>query len=172
MPRTCTICKHPNRHEIDQALVSGRSFRDVAGQYETSPSAVHRHRSHVLPAVAEAKQAKDDAHADSLRGKLAELEATAHRIAAKAEAKHDLKTALTAIRELTRLVELSARMQGELPAQPVAVTVAPPKPMTLEEAAEIIKRAPALARRAQELGLFSEGATSPPAGGPTLAIAK
>ncbi|MGO9666406.1 MAG: hypothetical protein ACLP66_24285 [Polyangia bacterium] len=172
MPRTCTICKHSNRHEIDQALVSGCSFRDVARQYETSPSAVHRHRSHILPAVAEAKQATDDAHADSLRDQLHGLVATAHRIGQAAEAKHDLKTALAAVRELTRLVELTARMRGELPAQPVSVTVAPPKEMTLEEAAEILKSAPALAKRAQELGLFSEGKTSPPAGGPTLSIAK
>ena len=111
------------------------------------------------------------------------------RLAALAEKAKDYRTAIAGIRELRGSIELLAKLRGELPAQPVAVTVAPKIPdMTLEEAAEIIKRAPALARRAQELGLFNDplppglvreakerghvtrGETSPPAGGPTLSI--
>ena len=30
MPRTCTICTHAQRQEIDSALLSGDSLRDIA----------------------------------------------------------------------------------------------------------------------------------------------
>ncbi len=44
--KTCSICAHPHCEAIETSLGSGQSFRDVAGQYEVSKSALARHRQH------------------------------------------------------------------------------------------------------------------------------
>jgi hypothetical protein len=52
MPRRCTICDHPSREAIDQALVAGQALRDIAGHYHLSKSALARHKeSHAPPAL-------------------------------------------------------------------------------------------------------------------------
>ena len=57
MPRNCTVCRHPQRHEIEPDLRAGLSYRDVARQYGISKDAVSRHRAshvslHTTPALA------------------------------------------------------------------------------------------------------------------------
>jgi hypothetical protein len=50
LPRAsrCTICRHPTRQRIDQALVSGVSLRTIAQQEGLSKSVVGRHRAHAV----------------------------------------------------------------------------------------------------------------------------
>ncbi len=50
MPRTCTICAHPQRQSIDQALVAGEPYRAIARRFAASPEAVLRHKAAHLPA--------------------------------------------------------------------------------------------------------------------------
>jgi hypothetical protein len=33
MPRRCTVCDHPERHSIDEALVTGAPYRCVAKRF-------------------------------------------------------------------------------------------------------------------------------------------
>jgi hypothetical protein len=49
MPRAsrCTICRHPARQRIDQALASGDSLREIAQREGLSKSVLGRHRAHV-----------------------------------------------------------------------------------------------------------------------------
>lgn len=49
MARRCTVCAHPDRDEIDTALVMGRSVRAVAEEYGLQRDAVHRHARNHLP---------------------------------------------------------------------------------------------------------------------------
>jgi hypothetical protein len=59
--RTCTVCSHPERHEIDRALVKASTpYRDIALRYGLgSHMAVMRHKAdHLLPAIVEAWQAE------------------------------------------------------------------------------------------------------------------
>jgi hypothetical protein len=44
VPRTCSVCGHPQRPEIDQALAAQESYRDIAGRFGTSKFALQRHR--------------------------------------------------------------------------------------------------------------------------------
>jgi hypothetical protein len=44
VPRVCSVCAHPKREEIDDALLSGSSFRNVSRCFGTSKSTVERHR--------------------------------------------------------------------------------------------------------------------------------
>jgi hypothetical protein len=43
----CGGCTHPEREQLDAALVSGTSFRTVAARFGISTSAVHRHKAHI-----------------------------------------------------------------------------------------------------------------------------
>lgn len=48
MDRPCTICTHAQKDAINEALAEGYSFRDVAGSYAVSKTALHRYwRAHV-----------------------------------------------------------------------------------------------------------------------------
>lgn len=127
MPRTCTVCTHAEREAIDAALVAGEPYRGIAQRYAASPDAVFRHRSDHVPAtLAQAAEAWEVARADTLLDQLTELRGDARRIGSKAEGAGDLKTALAGIRELVRIVELTAKLVGELDERPtVNVLVAP-----------------------------------------------
>jgi DNA-directed RNA polymerase subunit RPC12/RpoP len=46
MPRTCTVCRHEKRQEIDRALLVGRPLRNIAEEFGTSRMALCRHKAH------------------------------------------------------------------------------------------------------------------------------
>jgi len=128
MPRSCTVCSHPDRQGIDQALVSGTSLRVVAEQFRLKPTSLHRHNHrHIPTSLARAHDARVVAAADGLLEQLEDLTAEAHRLKAKAEKKGDLRTALSAVRELVRMVELLAKLRGELDESPKVALVAVPE---------------------------------------------
>ena len=118
MPRKCSLCIHDRRQEIEQALLSGDSYRTIAQRFTVSRDAVVRHRKHLPAALAHARELKEVAHGDSLLAQLRELTLEAQRLKVKAERSGDYRTALAAVRELTRLVELAARLSGELNERP------------------------------------------------------
>jgi hypothetical protein len=45
MPRTCTICRHAERHEIEADLQAGLPYRDVGRRRGISQHALWRHRA-------------------------------------------------------------------------------------------------------------------------------
>lgn len=49
MARPCTICARADRQDVDAALLTGLSLRDVARNSGTSKSALSRHRAHLAP---------------------------------------------------------------------------------------------------------------------------
>lgn len=54
MSTQCTICQHPKREEIEDALVRRVPMRRIARRYDVSKSAVGRHfRSHVAEELLE-----------------------------------------------------------------------------------------------------------------------
>lgn len=123
MPRTCTICRHGQRVDVDAALLAGEPLRDVARRFATTKDALFRHRQHVPASLAKAHQAAEVAHGDDLLAEVRRLQGDAARIARAAEEQGDLRTALQGTRELARHVELLARLAGEL-REGAAVTVA------------------------------------------------
>jgi len=131
MPRTCTVCSHPDRAAIDQALVSGQSYRSIAKRSGTSPSALLRHReSHLSTTLVKANAAREVVRADDLLAKVEELEAEARRIGRKAEREGDLRCAIASVKQIMEIVELLARLLGAFPREdpraagpPVTITV-------------------------------------------------
>ena len=48
MPRSCSICRHAKRHEIEADLQAWSAYRDIARRHSISKDAISRHRaSHV-----------------------------------------------------------------------------------------------------------------------------
>ncbi len=115
MPRTCTICQHEKRDEIDAAMVARRPFRDIARQFGPSKDALVRHHDNHLPAeLVKAKDAAEVAHADTILDQVQTLRDRALKILDTAEEGDDLRIALGAIREARACLELLGKLAGEL----------------------------------------------------------
>ena len=115
MPRKCTVCAHEERATIDQALINGKSLRNVSKQYGVTDAALFRHNANHLPTdLAMAHDAKNVARADDLLSHVQELQARAMSILDQAEGSGDLRTALSAIREARGNLELLAKLLGKL----------------------------------------------------------
>jgi hypothetical protein len=121
----CTICIHPQREEIDEKLLlSATPLRTIADQFGVSKTALLRHKADHIPTdLVKAKDAKEICRAESLLDKLASLKFDAERITQKAEIKDDLKTALSGIREQSRIIEILAKMQGQIQQPKIDLTV-------------------------------------------------
>src|SRR5215207_4870545 len=120
MPRRCNVCDHPERNGIDQALVTGASYRSVAKRFELSESAVYRHKTEHLPAhLLKAKEVEEVARADDLLDQVRSLQAHALDILERAEKAGDLRTALAAISQARGNLELLGKLAGELDERPV-----------------------------------------------------
>ena len=114
VPRKCSICMDERRQDIEQAMLSGGSYRVVAQRFAVSRDAVVRHRRHLPAVLARAQELDGVAHGDSLLAQLRELTSEAQRLKGIAERAGDYRAALAAVRELCRIVELMAKLSGEL----------------------------------------------------------
>jgi hypothetical protein len=128
VPRTCTVCTHPKREAIERELVAGEaSFRNIAGRFGSSATALHRHKAEHLPVkLAKAQEAQEVAQADDLLAGMRDLQARTLAILEAAEGIQQHRTALAAIREARSNLELLAKLLGELDERPtVNVLVSP-----------------------------------------------
>ena len=128
MSRRCSICDHPQSEAIDAAVIAGASYRDIAAWHGVTTSSLSRHvRGHLIKTLAAARNAEVVANGDDLLAQVASLSRQAQRIKDKAEREGDLKTALAGIRELCRLIELLAKLRGELDERPVVNVLVSPQ---------------------------------------------
>lgn len=129
MARKCTVCAHPERDAIDQALMEETSLRTIAVQWSVSKTALVRHKADHIPVfLAKAKEAAEVSQADSLLNRLLALSAETAAILkdARSEEEKDNELALRAIARAEKQIELQARLLGELKeGQPVNVLVMP-----------------------------------------------
>src|SRR5215208_1981001 len=115
MPRRCTVCDHPERHSIDEALVTGASYRSVAKRFRLSESAAYRHKTEHLPThLLKAREVEQVAQADGLLDQVRNLQTHALDILERAEQTGDLKTALAAISQARGNLELLGKLAGQL----------------------------------------------------------
>ncbi len=127
MPRSCTVCAHPERRAIYKALVAGGSLRDIAGQFGLSKSAVERHQAEHLPRVlTEARAQEDVAHALDVVKQLKTINAVSMTVLKEARDARDGDLALRAVDRIHKQIELQAKLLGELDERPqVNVLVMP-----------------------------------------------
>ena len=125
MPRTCTVCVHPESFAINEALViEQRSNRAITRQYGLSKDAVRRHRAHIPQLLVKAYEAEQAAQADDLLDQLRAIQNKTLSLLLRAEGAGDLRTALAGISQARQNVELLARLAGELDTRPVINLVA------------------------------------------------
>jgi hypothetical protein len=135
VPRSCTVCEHPKREEIDKALVAGDANTKLSSVFAVSEQALRRHKGSHLPAkLVMAEAAAEVAEADSLLGQVRALQRRVLDILDKAEEAGELRTALSAIREARGNLELLAKLLGELDERPVTNVLVSAEWVTLRTA--------------------------------------
>ena len=112
MPRTCSICSHEHRDAMEDAFIAGQAKRRIASQHGVSERAVRYHMREHLPALlALARDAERAARADTL---LDRMEALQSQTLAILDAPEDQRTALAAIAQARRNLELIGELTKEL----------------------------------------------------------
>lgn len=113
MGRTCTVCTHPDRDEVEHALMVGRPLRDIAGQHQgLSKTALARHRAEHLPTTLLFAHERSEAlRAGGLVRQAEALLTKAASLLSAAESAGDRRTALAGVREARECLGLLARLQ-------------------------------------------------------------
>jgi hypothetical protein len=114
MARPSTVEAHPRKAEIDAALLSGTPYRDIAGQFDISKSAIERYVNSQPEQLTKAQHAHEVASADVLLGQVEELRSKMFAMFNKMERAGNYATAIKAARELRAIYELLLETEGRL----------------------------------------------------------
>ena len=90
----------------------------TAIRFSVSTTSLFRHKTHVSESLKKAHEICEISNAGSLKAHLVELIVDARRIQRAAEEAKDYRAAFGGIRESTRLLELAARLSGQLNEKP------------------------------------------------------
>ena len=119
MPQICTICSHESRDEIEDAFISGTPKRRIASHHGVTERAVRHHiREHLPALLALARDAERSARADALLDRIEALQSRTMAILEVTEKTGEHRTALAAIREARRNLELMGEVTRELDRTP------------------------------------------------------
>ena len=125
MPQSCKACRHPDRAEIDAAILRGEPNRRIASRVGTSEAAIRRHAAHVPQALALATRAEEVTRADDLLEGVRSAEAHARRLVAKAERDEDIRAALAGLKVVLDALALLAKVAAEQRAGSLAIADSP-----------------------------------------------
>lgn len=116
MPRRCSICDHPERIRIDQALAVGATAkRRIASQHGITERALYRHaRAHLPGRLVKAESASQVADAGRLLGRVDKLVRQLECLAEDATVARRGDALLKVARELRPALELLGKVSGEL----------------------------------------------------------
>ena len=104
---SCSICKHPQRRAIDQALMAGSATLAALGQqYQLSTSSLHRHKAHLQAKISRAKQKLQDNLTQGCLFWLGQALEMIMQTAQAAQAEGNHKVGLQALAQGTRLVTI------------------------------------------------------------------
>lgn len=135
MPNTCKVCRHPKVNEIDEAVLAGVAFRDIARRFRLTHASVHRHQKHLSETLQKAHAAEEVSRADSLVEQLQTLQEDARRISGKAEKSREYHAALAGVRELTRLLQVAMKIGEQAIAESNSGDMSPTKQKLYRHAA-------------------------------------
>lgn len=123
MTGACSVCSHPDRPAIDDALISSTPLRDIVRQHADPPLTIsslsRHHRSHVSPALQAVVVERAQAGAVSALDRFEQLWDEAHAILQALKADGNASKSLQAIQTLAQVVERIAKITGELDERPV-----------------------------------------------------
>jgi hypothetical protein len=120
MARACNVCGRSDRTEIDSALVSAEPIRAISRRTGLSKDGLRRHRESHLP-ISLVRVAADEEQdrAEGLIGEVQSLLDEARAILADEREAGRSTVALNAIEKAGKLLELRARLSGELDERPI-----------------------------------------------------
>jgi hypothetical protein len=133
MSMTCTVCRHPERAAIDQALVAGEAPFALARRYSSlSEPALRRHKDAHLPAAL-VKAAGEEATRQALDvlQQLKAINNAALHVLKDARDAGDGELVLKAIDRVYRQIELQAKLLGDLDDRPVVNLLIAPEWLAL-----------------------------------------
>jgi hypothetical protein len=126
LARSCTICTHHRRDGMDKLLLRGEQLKAVARRYSVSEDALGRHRRHMQLVIAKAAavvEQKELAYGSSLLAEIGRIRADAERLQIESERRQDVRGALRAIHERLAVVELEAKLSGQIETGQKNVTI-------------------------------------------------
>jgi hypothetical protein len=122
MARTCSVCQHTKRVEIDRRLAAGEPGNQVARDYQVASSSLHRHRSNCLKLSSSNAIMKETARGtvalaslpskDDLHQAYAGLLAQIDQIVAEAKQQGSLSVALKGLSTLKQTLDSLTRLAG------------------------------------------------------------
>ena len=146
MPRSCSVCAHPQSFEINEALVVQKaSNRAIACQYDLGRQAVQRHREHIPNLLVQASRSQEIADADLLLDDIATIREKTMKVLDNAEGAENWDTMLKAIREARENVRILGELHGRLGAR--AETRALISPVAMNLIVQVLAPYPDLAER-------------------------
>ena len=125
MPQPCKACRHPDRDELDRAILGGEPNRRIASRVGISEAAIRRHAAHVPRTLALAKRAEEVTRADDLLESVRSAEAHARRLVAKAEKDEDIRAALAGLKVVLDALALLGKVAAEQRAGALAIASSP-----------------------------------------------
>ncbi|MGO0578121.1 hypothetical protein [Ornithinimicrobium panacihumi] len=115
MALACTICTHPEREAIDEALVAGMANRAIGRRWDLHKDAVARHKANHLSAAVQAHVTEQVANgATTALGRLEHLFSRVERVLIAAEREGKANLVLQASSEMRQTAALLAKITGEL----------------------------------------------------------
>ena len=133
MPRTCTICSHPQRDAIDHAIVTGMANRPIASQFQVGYKAVERHAAgHIKQAIKQSQVAKEEAQTLDVVRQLVTINTVTLAILKEARDTKENNLALQAVDRVMKQLELQAKLLGDLDSAPTVNVWLPTDWATIE----------------------------------------
>jgi hypothetical protein len=105
---------------MDKLLLRGEQLKAVACRYSVSEDALGRHKKHMQLVIAKAAsliEQKDVAYGSALMAEIGRIRADAERLQLESERRQDVRGALRAIHERLAIVELEAKLSGQIDTQ-------------------------------------------------------
>jgi hypothetical protein len=102
---------------MDKLLLRGEQLAAVARRYSVSEDALGRHKRHMQVVIAKAAalvEQKDVAYGSALMAEIGRIRADAERLQIESERRQDVRGALRAIHERLAVVELEAKLSGQI----------------------------------------------------------
>jgi hypothetical protein len=126
LARNCTICTHHRRDVMDKALLRGEQIAIVSRRFGVSEDALGRHRKHAQLVIAKAAAVAEQhelAYGSALLAEIGRIRADAERLQLESERRQDVRGALRAIHERLAVVELEAKLSGQIETSQKNVTI-------------------------------------------------
>ena len=115
--RPCSICIHPERASIEDALLRKTAMMTIAERFGVGSHAVWRHSKHLARSVVCTGPTPLVERVELLMTRLQE-------ICSKAEKRREWRNAVAALKEVRECLELFARVTGQMPSLTAGSTVA------------------------------------------------